>query len=324
MSAVILNFLPNHPLGEAFASLGYQVWSDQRSPPSALLRDTVLCLSGMRMLAKRPIAAIGLYRRLAAFGVPHIVWNRDGPSHMGEKAWRLSLMRNVRIMDSYATHTLQGCHGFADDVLYLANAAWHTRYQLGSRSLDSMRDRSNYEVDVSFFGELDAKRVPEMAPRVQFLNELARRLDQLHITHRFTGERLTLTEQVSLIQSSRINLSVHAGCDTRYRGGWSGQPPSWGLPERCYGIPAAGGFLLSDRRLHAADDFAVGEWVDFSGIDDCVAKIRHYLSNFSQARSIAEAAHIRVLAQHTYVHRARRLLDFAQFHRRWVGKPIAG
>ncbi len=38
---------------------------------------------------------------------------------------------------------------------------------------------------------------------------------------------------------------------------------SWGLPERCYGIPACGGFLLSDERGHAANDFVVGRELVF-------------------------------------------------------------
>src|SRR5438045_7710238 len=45
-------------------------------------------------------------------------------------------------------------------------------------------------------------------------------------------------------------------------------------PERCFGVPACGGFLLSDVRKHAAESFIPGvEWADFLDLDDCVAKI---------------------------------------------------
>jgi spore maturation protein CgeB len=73
---------------------------------------------------------------------------------------------------------------------------------------------------------------------------------------------------------------------------------------------------LSDWRFHASDDFVQGvEWASFTDIDDCVSAIRHYLAHFDQARSIAEAAHRRVVAQHTYAHRARRLMTFAELWR---------
>jgi spore maturation protein CgeB len=78
-------------------------------------------------------------------------------------------------------------------------------------------------------------------------------------------------------------------------------------------VPGVGGFLLSDWRFHAADDFVPGvEWASFTDIDDCVSVVRHFLSHFDQARTIAEAAHRRVVAQHTYAHRARKLIKFAE------------
>ena len=83
-----------------------------------------------------------------------------------------------------------------------------------------------------------------------------------------------------------------------------------GLPERCYGIPACGGFLLCDKRTHARDDFTPGDnWAEFDGLDDCVAKIVFWLENFSAARDLAERCHAHVMARHTYAHRAATLHD---------------
>lgn len=114
---------------------------------------------------------------------------------------------------------------------------------------------------------------------------------------------LEVAEQIRIIQSSRINLNHGAACD-------QGGERSWGLPERCYGIPASGGFLLSDQRRHAADDFVPGrEWVDYADLDGCVALIHQFLARFDAARDIAEAAHARVMRDHTYARRAQTLID---------------
>lgn len=87
---------------------------------------------------------------------------------------------------------------------------------------------------------------------------------------------------------------------------------SWGLPERCYGVPARGGFMLSDQRRHAADDFdPKTEWADYRDFEDCILRIQHFVSHFPKTRAIAEAAHARVRRDHTYEMRAGRLLEVA-------------
>lgn len=114
---------------------------------------------------------------------------------------------------------------------------------------------------------------------------------------------MRVEDQVEIIQRSRINITYSAAADN------NGEI-SWGLPERCYGIPSCGGFLLSDHRQHASLDFDLNtQWVEFGNMDECVNKIRYYLSNFDQARAIAEAAYCRVIKDHTYSNRARSLLS---------------
>ena len=301
-------------LEEAFISLGCTVRHDMHGAAlhTALREEApLLCMASMYKLVRQPFAARGMRRLLNQYQVPVICWNRDGPSHMGAKAWRLALLRTGWLMDVAATHSMQDS-GFARDVVFLPNAAWASRYHLAGQTLADLREPNRYRYDVSFFGPLDGQRFPEMRNRGEFFTALTPRLQELGITTHFTDAALDVAAQVELIQTSRINLNFHAGADTRWQGGWRGQPPSWGLPERCYGIPAAGGFLLSDKRGHAADDFVPGrEWADFNGLDECVAKIQYFLAHFDQARTIAEAAYARVLAQHTYGHRAQRLLDVA-------------
>jgi spore maturation protein CgeB len=75
-------------------------------------------------------------------------------------------------------------------------------------------------------------------------------------------------------------------------------------------VPACGGFLLSDRRRHAADDFADDERAEYDDIDDCVGRIRYFLAHFDEARAVAERARARVVRDHGYRNRAARLLDW--------------
>jgi spore maturation protein CgeB len=77
-------------------------------------------------------------------------------------------------------------------------------------------------------------------------------------------------------------------------------------------VPACGGFLLADRRRHAAEDFAEDERAEYDDIEDCVRKIRYFLAHFDQARAIAERARARVVRDHGYRNRAARLLDWVR------------
>jgi spore maturation protein CgeB len=324
MVNVVLNFPAGSPLLAAFAQLGYIVQTPDEAIRSGSLSSALVAVSDFRRMAKDFHTAVRLGRIMSRAGVPHVYWNREGPSHFGEKPWRLWILRHGARMDAYAAHALQNCKGFARDVLYLPNAADTERYHLHGATLAQLRDSSRYRHDVSFFGTLDHVRYTEAGPRARFLAALAVRLRQLGISLEIRPDAMNLSEQIALIQSSRINLSIHSGADTRYRERDRHKRRSWGLPERCYGVPAAGGFLLSDWRFHAVDDFVPDvEWASFTDLDSCVAAIQHFLEHFGEARSIAEAAHRRVIAEHTYLHRARKLVSFATAWRDDSRSPAA-
>lgn len=312
--SVIVDYQDFTPIAEAFERLGYRVFRSKEELTAEELAECELALFCMFKSIKQPLRSWKVTQQLNAAGVPVITWNRDGPSHKGDKAWRLWLLRHFRFFNIYATHTLQESAGFAPEIIYLPNAAWDKEYHLRGVTLEALRDASNYEVDVSFFGRISAANYPEMRKRELFFRALGPRLTALGISHRFEDRRFSYAEQRSLIRSSRINLNYHAGCDDNYHGGNEiGREKSWGLPERCFGVPACGGFLLSDARKHAADSFTLNtEWADFEDIDDCVRKIQTYLLNFRVSRDIAEAAHLRVVREHSYVHRAQALIIAAR------------
>jgi spore maturation protein CgeB len=294
---------PFVPLEEALLEAGCEFvrWLPGEPPPAPLRVDAAL--ADLCDLARRLRAARTLRRALARARAPLVALDRDAPWHKGVPEWRLRLLRALGVPHVYASHSLQDAPRFGGEALYLPNAAWTRHYGLGSRTLESLREPSTYRYSVSFIGNLDAGRYREHARRVEFLQALRERLAALQVELQlFDAAGLAPAEQVALIQASRINLNVGAAAD-------HGAERSWGLPERCYGIPACGGFLLSDERRHASDDFVPGrEWAAFGALEDCVAQIRRYLGAFEAARDIAEAAHRRVLREHTYAERARRVL----------------
>ena len=313
MSTFIVNYRNFTPIVEGLRACGYTVIENVWDPSEEDLRDCHGYLICMYNGIKRPLRFLRLHSRLQRHGIPLIAWDRDGQWHKGAKAWRLWLLKNVRFLDIYATHTLQDSDRFAPVVMYLPNAAWTRVYHLAGVMLEQLRDPTRYRYDVSFFGRLDAAKYPEMRERAAFFSELEQRLSRQGVSTCLRHSAgMSLSEPIDFIQRSRINLNYGAGCD-------DGPERSWGLPERCYGVPACGGFLLSDDRRHAEDDFVVGkEWIHFSNLDDAVAKIRYYLDNFGEARWIAEAAHARVMKDHLYVNRARSLIDAATAWRKRV------
>jgi len=306
MTRVLMNFRGGFAgLREGFEALGCEVVENLWTPDSAALEGAALCVADFVDCARSVRRTLGLERRLRRARVPFVALNRDAPFNRGLHPARLAALRLLKPFDAYATHSMQDAARHARQALYCPNAARESVYRVSESALPAMRDPARYRCDVTFFGNLDVARYGEHARRVQFLRALEPRLRDLGISTSFRDSAgLSGDEQVGIIQSSRINLSTYAACD-------AGAEPSWGLPERCYGVPACGGFLLSDRRRHAADDFAADERAEYDGIDDCVRNIRYYLEHFGEARAIAERARARVARDHGYRNRAARLLDCA-------------
>ncbi|WP_020561168.1 glycosyltransferase [Thiofilum flexile] len=269
------------------------------------IKNLKLALFNMYHIVKRPFLFFKVKKYLQSINCPVIVWNRDGSSNMGMKVWRQFILKHAPLFDLYASHTLQDLGALREKVLYLPNAAVIDDYY------PSPALKQHYQYDVAFIGNMNANKYPEVKKRVSFLNQLAINLKALNINYYFVGQEASLEQQRHIIQQSRINLQYHAGCDTRFRDKTRFER-SWGLPERCYGIPACGGFLLSDERKHGSDDFGE-DWCFFEDSqEDCINKIQYYLNNFDLTRAIAERQQQRVLEQHTYQHRALQLLHYAE------------
>jgi spore maturation protein CgeB len=305
------NFIP---IREGLQAQGMTVLENRWNPAPEELQDCAGYLIDMYDAMKRPWDTLRLKAKLRRRGIPLIGWNRDAPWNKGAKARRLWWFKRWRVLDIYCAHSLQGAESFCRETHYLPSAAWTRAYHLSGQTFAGLREPAHYRYDVSFVGNLDAKKYPEFGARVDFFRALEKRLQPLGVTTWFHhGKELSTAEQVELIQRSRININFGAACD-------DGPEKSWGLPERCYGVPACGGFLLSEARVHAKNDFVPdAEWIDFADTDQCVERVRFYLSHFDAARDVAERAHARVVRDHTYEKRAATLLALAQNWRKRHG-----
>ena len=289
----------------ALEDLGLAIDEEVWQPSKEQLENTIACYVWFYDCLRHPFRIWRLKRLLKHNGVPLVTWNRDAPHYLNRKSWRLDWLDRSRMLDIYASHSLIDTRQFSDQAIYLANAADTDAYHLNGIKLEALarlRNQENYRYDVSFFGGMDGKRYKEDADREYFFLELSKRLKARGISFLFReAEGMSIAEQTDLIQASRINLNYGARCEFQ-------APVPSGLPERCFGIPACGGFLLCDKRTHARDDFTIDEnWAEFDGVDDCVAKIEYWLTHFDQARNLAERCYHHVMLNHTYRNRAATL-----------------
>ena len=307
MKKVILNFRSGFAgLREGFEALGHQVIENQWAPDESALGDIALCVADFVDCARKLRRTLELKRKLARVKVPFMALNRDAPFNRGIHPARIALITWLKPFDGYASHSMQAAGKFSTRTLYCPNAARESLYRADREQIAAMRDPAMYRWDVSFLGNMDATRYAEHSRRVAFLAALEAKLSPLGLKTLFRDSAgMANAEQLEIIRSSRVNLSAIAACD-------AGSEKSWGLPERCYGVPACGGFLLSDWRKHAAEDFDESEWADYEALDDCTAKVRHFIDRPDLARGIAERAQQRVARDHGYRQRAARLLDFAR------------
>ena len=295
------------PLRDAICGQGITIQSISPDNYKKInLAPALGCVVDFYMCMRYPVAHLKLKRYLNRAGIPMLAWNRDAPHYLNRAAWRLKLMEKIHFIDIYATHTLIDDRRFAEVQIYLPNAADTDSYHITrpSEVFSRMSHPEHYLYDVTFFGGMNGSRYKEDQARQVFFQALAERLESQSLRYLFVeGQALSVTEQIELVQASRINLNYGARCEY-------GVSTASGLPERCYGIPACGGFLLSDRRTHSETDFTLGfDWAEFVDFEDCVAKIQYWLKNFKESRKIAGNAYETVHTRHTYKKRAEQLID---------------
>lgn len=120
------------------------------------------------------------------------------------------------------------------------------------------------------------------------------------------GLGLSTEAERKLYSSARICLNVHeeqvrrTGCE---------------INERTFKMLACGGFQISDNVRLLRRLFGDTELVIADEGPDWIEKIDYFLRHPEERASIAEAGRRRVLAEHTYQHRARQIIEIMTKYR---------
>lgn len=124
------------------------------------------------------------------------------------------------------------------------------------------------------------------------------------VRRRFRGEAWGL-DMYRTLAASQISLNRHIDVAGEFANNM-----------RLYESTGVGTMLLTDAKRNLGEFFAVGsEVVDYEDEDDLVAKIAYYLEHDAERRAIADAGQRRTLAEHTYEHRMRDLVDILEKYR---------
>ncbi|MDD5394641.1 MAG: glycosyltransferase [Thiothrix sp.] len=305
MTCILTTHSQNHPLLQALSELNVRIiYKDFRHITHKDLKGTTAYLSNLFTELKYPYHLYKLSKALKSRKIPYVFWNRDAPWNCGMKSRHRWVLNIINPIDIYFTHSGQE-NIPAKVTKYLPNAA-RVDY-IFNGDMNIFRNESHYSYDVCFMGALANKKRFGCRDRHDFLSTLQQQLQNSSPRLRFkivdtSVERLSLTEQLDLIQRSKININYGANCDLP-------NLRSWGLPERVFGIPASGAFLLTEHRECLRDTFSIDTYDYFSSPEECVEKIIFYLCNLDILRSRAETLHNNVVAKHTYINRAQAFLE---------------
>ncbi len=121
-----------------------------------------------------------------------------------------------------------------------------------------------------------------------------------------TGRRLSVPveEENQLYSSAKVSINIHErGPETKNH---------VFLNERGFKVPACGGFEVCDynlalRRYFAEDEVVMAE----DDGEDWFRKIEYYIRHDDERERIRKAGTARTLREHTYHHRAKRVLELA-------------
>ena len=169
----------------------------------------------------------------------------------------------------------------------------------------SADERARYGADISFAGSayLNRRRV------FSKLTDLPLRLWGAGWTDAALaplaaegGQSFDIEQMMRIFAATRINLNLHSAnhvetCDP---------DPDYVNP-RTFELASSGAFQLVDRREPLPELFTQDEVVTFEDVRQLRALISHYLADPDSREAVVTRARTRVLADHTYVHRMRRV-----------------
>ncbi|MBP8275214.1 MAG: glycosyltransferase family 1 protein, partial [Acidobacteria bacterium] len=118
------------------------------------------------------------------------------------------------------------------------------------------------------------------------------------------GARFNLDEMMRIFSATRINLNIHSANHVE---GLDPDPDY--VNPRTFELAACEAFQLVDARRPLPALFRDDEMVTFSSTSELRALIAHYLARPDERAAIAKRARARVVAEHSFVHRVRRIFE---------------
>lgn len=113
--------------------------------------------------------------------------------------------------------------------------------------------------------------------------------------------KFDLNDEADMYASAKILINIHEDYQRHYGGDCN---------ERTYKIPYCGGFQIVDDVAVIREYFKDSEEIVIAkDKDDWFDKVSYYYTHEKEAQAIAEAGRKRVLRDHTYVNRAKQILD---------------
>jgi glycosyltransferase involved in cell wall biosynthesis len=184
---------------------------------------------------------------------------------------------------------------------------------------DESAEAEHYLYDVLFIGTAWPNRVRfckqllERLPALKFKLALPSNphlpRPDLDLPRSVYSWRAANSEVARFANRSRIVLALHRDFAL------GGNPGAAATPgPRLFETALAGGFQLVDASLPEVGAYysPAHEAATFAGIDDCVAKIKHYLGHPAERLARARAAQERTRREHLYAHRVDQLLTVVE------------
>jgi len=202
------------------------------------------------------------------------------------------------VKDSYIVDTLR--KSGLRNVFYLPQC---TNEDVHKPVMLDDKDKLLYSTDLSLIGSMYPYRLKLLEQLIEFRPAIWgkgwSRSSNKKIVELYRGNDIRGSQKVKAINASKISLNPHHPLNDIY-----------GTNSRTFDIAACRGFQLADYKSDIENLFKVGEEVIcFRTIDELIKLIRHYLEHPDEREEIAKAAYQRVLKEHTYLHRAREILD---------------
>ncbi|MEW6263533.1 MAG: glycosyltransferase [Thermodesulfobacteriota bacterium] len=180
------------------------------------------------------------------------------------------------------------------------------------RPLDDQAGLEPYRADLAFVGAGYPNRRAVFSHLLEFdlkiwgtqwdlANALGRRVQD-------GGRRVSPNETALIFNAAKVNLNLHSSPLL------TGLDPGGGyINPRTFEIASCGSFQLVDRRNPLERHFALEtELATYADLKELKDKVDYFLLRPELRREIGRSARARVLAEHTYKHRLKTMLEYIE------------